>query len=141
MDIFATVNQLKPLFMKRLFLLLFSAFLMTSVLYADNGTNAPELTEEQIKLLQNRLFSGPHRSILFDPQAFINLSSNTIRIEYFSEYEVELFILNSKGEIVVTDVMDSYMYEYILEAPMVSGDYLLVIQSSEMYAEGQFTIE
>ena len=114
---------------------------MTSALYADNGNNAPDLTEEQIKLLQNRLFSGPHRSVQSEPLAFLNTLSGTIRVEYFSEYEVDLFIINSTGEIVITDVMDAYAPGHMIEAPMIPGNYLLVMKSPEMYAEGVFTIQ
>ena len=127
--------------MKRLFFLLLSISIMTSALYADNGNNAPDLTEEQIKLLQNRLFSGPHRSVQSEPLAFLNTLSGTIRVEYFSEYEVDLFIINSTGEIVITDVMDAYAPGHMIEAPMIPGNYLLVMKSPEMYAEGVFTIQ
>lgn len=127
--------------MKRLFFLLLSISIMTSALYADNGNNAPDLTEEQIKLLQNRLFSGPHRSVQSEPLAFLNTLSGTIRVEYFSEYEVDMFIINSTGEIVITDVMDAYAPGHMIEAPMIPGNYLLVMKSPEMYAEGVFTIQ
>lgn len=127
--------------MKRLFFLLLSISIMTSALYADNGNNVPDLTEEQIKLLQNRLFSGPHRSVQSEPLAFLNTLSGTIRVEYFSEYEVDMFIINSTGEIVITAVMDAYAPGHMIEAPMIPGNYLLVMKSPEMYAEGVFTIQ
>lgn len=120
-------------------LLFLTLVLMMPTMSADDET--PQLTEKQIKLIQNGLFSGNHRSISTLPVAFLDQYSNTIRIECFSESELEIIVYNSEGDALSYDTISPYVTSALINAPINSGEYSLVILSSDIYAEGTFTIE
>ena len=106
---------------------------------ADDET--PKLTEKQIQLILNGLFSGNHRSISEVPVAFLDQHSNTIRIECFSESELLVSVCSSTGEVIISEIMIPCMTSMTINAPANPGEYLLTIQSNDLYAEGLFTIE
>lgn len=125
--------------MRRVLFVFLALVLMMPTVSADDET--PKLTEKQINLIRNRLFSGNHRSISEVPEAFLNQHSNTIRIECFSESELLVSICSSSGEVIISEIMIPCTTSMTINAPTDSGEYLLTIQSNDLYAEGLFTIE
>lgn len=125
--------------MRRVLFVFLALVLMMPTVSADDET--PKLTEKQINLIRNRLFSGNHRSISEVPEAFLNQHSNTIRIECFSESELLVSICSSSGEVIISEIMIPCMTSMTINAPTDPGEYLLTIQSNDLYAEGLFTIE
>lgn len=125
--------------MKRVLLVLLALVFIMPTMSADDET--PKLTEKQIQLILNGLFSGNHRSISEVPEAFLNQHSNTIRIECFSESELLVSICSSSGEVIISEIMIPCTTSMTINAPTDPGEYLLTIQSNDLYAEGLFTIE
>ena len=125
--------------MRRVLFVFLALVLMMPTVSADDET--PKLTEKQINLIRNRLFSGNHRSISEVPEAFLNQHSNTIRIECFSESELLISICSSSGEVIISEIMIPCTTSMTINAPTDPGEYLLTIQSNDLYAEGLFTIE
>ena len=125
--------------MRRVLFVFLALVLMMPTVSADDET--PKLTEKQINLIRNRLFSGNHRSISEVPEAFLNQHSNTIRIECFSESELLVCICSSSGEVIISEIMIPFTTSMTINAPTDPGEYLLTIQSNDLYAEGLFTIE
>lgn len=125
--------------MRRVLFVFLALVLMMPTVSADDET--PKLTEKQINLIRNRLFSGNHRSISEVPEAFLNQHSNTIRIECFSESELLVSICSSSGEVIISEIMIHCTTSMTINAPTDPGEYLLTIQSNDLYAEGLFTIE
>lgn len=125
--------------MRRVLFVFLALVLMMPTVSADDET--PKLTEKQINLIRNRLFSGNHRSISEVPEAFLNQHSNTIRIECFSESELLVCICSSSGEVIISEIMIPCTTSMTINAPTDPGEYLLTIQSNDLYAEGLFTIE
>lgn len=125
--------------MRRVLFVFLALVLMMPTVSADDET--PKLTEKQINLIRNRLFSGNHRSISEVPEAFLNQHSNTIRIECFSESELLVSVCGSTGEVIISEIMIPCMTSMTINAPTDPGEYLLTIQSNDLYAEGLFTIE
>ena len=125
--------------MRRVLFVFLALVLMMPTVSADDET--PKLTGKQINLIRNRLFSGNHRSISEVPEAFLNQHSNTIRIECFSESELLVSICSSSGEVIISEIMIPCTTSMTINAPTDPGEYLLTIQSNDLYAEGLFTIE
>lgn len=125
--------------MRRVLFVFLALVLMMPTVSADDET--PKLTEKQINLIRNRLFSGNHRSISEVPEAFLNQHSNTIRIECFSESELLVSVCSSSGEVIISEIMIPCTTSMTINAPTDPGEYLLTIQSNDLYAEGLFTIE
>ena len=125
--------------MRRVLFVFLALVLMMPTVSADDET--PKLTEKQINLIRNRLFTGNHRSISEVPEAFLNQHSNTIRIECFSESELLVSICSSSGEVIISEIMIPCTTSMTINAPTDPGEYLLTIQSNDLYAEGLFTIE
>lgn len=122
--------------MRRVLFVFLALVLMMPTVSADDET--PKLTEKQINLIRNRLFSGNHRSISEVPEAFLNQHSNTIRIECFSESELLVCICSSSGEVIISEIMIPCTTSMTINAPTDPGEYLLTIQSNDLYAEGLF---
>ena len=73
--------------------------------------------------------------------AYLIAGQNEVEVELFSVGEAYIAILNSFGQVVASDiVLTNIPTLTTLEVPAVKGMYYIIIDSSEIYAQGWFVM-
>jgi hypothetical protein len=84
---------------------------------------------------------GIERSLDQYVDAYLNLNSNTIEIDFSGLGEGEIYIIDQNNQVVnIAPIFagDTYL---IMNQPETTGYYTLIIISNEYYGEGYFCIE
>ena len=71
----------------------------------------------------------------------VYLHSNYISVETSSIGDAEIYIVDSFGKVTEYGLLDSHLGYLMMDIPVVSGYYTIVICSDTYYGEGNFTIE
>lgn len=107
--------------------------------YADNE-NSNQCTV-QIGVKKYPWQQGIERSLDQYVDAYLNLNSNTIEIDFSGLGEGEIYIIDQNNQVVnIAPIFagDTYL---IMNQPETTGYYTLIIISNEYYGEGYFCIE
>lgn len=126
--------------MKKAVSIIFAVFCISLLhTYADNDKS--NQCTVQIDVKKYLWQQGIERSLDQYVDAYLNLNSNTIEIDFYGLGEGEIHIVDQNNQIVdMTHVFagDTYV---ILNQPETAGHYSLIITSNEYYGEGYFFIE
>lgn len=126
--------------MKKAVSIIFAVFCISLLhTYADNDKS--NQCTVQIDVKKYLWQQGIERSLDQYVDAYLNLNSNTIEIDFYGLGEGEIHIVDQNNQIVdMTHVFagDTYV---ILNQPETAGHYSLIITSNEYYGEGYFCIE
>lgn len=107
--------------------------------YADNDKS--NQCTVQIEVKKYLWQQGIERSLGQYVDAYLNLNSNTIEIDFSGLGEGEIYIVDQNNHVVdMAHVLagDTYV---IMSQPETAGHYSLIITSNEYYGEGYFCIE
>lgn len=107
--------------------------------YADNDKS--NQCTVQIEVKKYLWQQGIERSLDQYVDAYLNLNSNTIEIDFSGLGEGEIYIIDQNNQVVnIAPIFagDTYL---IMNQPETTGYYTLIIISNEYYGEGYFCIE
>lgn len=105
--------------------------------YADNDKS--NQCTVQIEVKKYLWQQGIERSLDQYVDAYLNLNSNTIEIDFSGLGEGEIYIIDQNNLVVESvPVWENQNYA-IISAPQNSGTYVLVICCSHYYGEGVFS--
>lgn len=111
----------------------------------DNKETKPVKPGEQQEIIIKKEHikdSGPERSMPGDVKAYFDPVAGTITVELYDLNETEIYIVDSRGDIIDSMTVNSYlMPSVMLSVPMIKGNYALIIDSSVLYGEGTFTVK
>lgn len=143
--------------MKKIFILLVSVF--SVVLYGGTILNAGEPSKpittpsknpqtgtpsgtKEIPLDKHTKHGGMNdRQSRADVMAYANGTSGSVDIYLYDAGLTDVYIINSKNEVVFEDSYDSFSFPLIsVSIPKISGKYWVVIDSDYIYADGQFLL-
>ena len=140
-----TVEKLKILKMKKLVSILIAVFCISlTVCISKNYQDDNQRDDDHRKLIiiiaqKNR--TGIERSIPPSADASLNLLSDIIELEIYNMYDGEVYIIDSNNMVVNSSAISYGLTYMTIAAPETAGNYVLVIDSSNYYGEGYFTIE
>ena len=106
--------------------------------YADNDKS--NQCTVQIDVKKYLWQQGIERSLGQYVDAYLNLNSNTIEIDFSGLGEGEIYIIDQNNLVVESVPVWENQNDAILSAPQNSGTYVLVICCSHYYGEGVFSI-
>lgn len=108
--------------------------------YATYKTSRESDKEIMVRIATNSV--GRERSASPDVSAFYNRQSNTVSVTLYETGAVTIYVVDSRGQVVVTDYSEDGVYDTAtLYLPSLKGIYTLVIWSDCVYGEGTFTVE
>lgn len=129
--------------MKHLLILL-TIFCSFSLSYADNKTTAEtsnEIENKKVIILRKSIKHQIDRSSSPEAEACYDNMTKTIQLYCSGLKETAIYILSSSGDVTYSDFLDCDIPQFLtLDAPCITGDYYLIINSPVMYAEGIFTV-
>lgn len=131
--------------MKKLVSILIAVFCISlTVCISKNYQDDNQRDDDHRKLIiiiaqKNR--TGIERSIPPSADASLNLLSDIIELEIYNMYDGEVYIIDSNNMAVNSSAISYGLTYMTIAAPKTAGNYLLVIDSSNYYGEGYFTIE
>jgi hypothetical protein len=83
---------------------------------------------------------GIERSLDQYVDAYLNLNSNTIEIDFSGLEDGEIYVVDSNNNIIESIIVTLGMTSAILSAPVENGYYYLIVSCSNFYGEGVFKI-
>lgn len=131
--------------MKKLVSILIAVFCISlTVCISKNYQDDNQRDDDHRKLIiiiaqKNR--TGIERSIPPSADASLNLLSDIIELEIYNMYDGEVYIIDSNNMVVNSSAISYGLTYMTIAAPETAGNYVLVIDSSNYYGEGYFTIE
>lgn len=131
--------------MKKLVSILIAVFCISlTVCISKNYQDDNQRDDDHRKLIiiiaqKNR--TGIERSIPPSADASLNLLSDIIELEIYNMYDGEVYIIDSNNMVVNSSAISYGLTYMTIAAPKTAGNYVLVIDSSNYYGEGYFTIE
>lgn len=106
--------------------------------YADNDKS--NQCTVQIEVKKYLWQQGIERSLDQYVDAYLNLNSNTIEIDFSGLGEGEICIVDQNNHVVESVPVWENQNSAILSAPQNSGTYILVICCTHYYGEGVFSL-
>lgn len=106
--------------------------------YADNDKS--NQCTVQIEVKKYLWQQGIERSLDQYVDAYLNLNSNTVEIDFSGLGEGEIYIVDQNNQVVESVPVWENQNCATLYAPQNSGTYILVICCSHYYGEGFFSI-
>lgn len=106
--------------------------------YADNDKS--NQCTVQIDVKKYLWQQGIERSLVQYVDAYLNLNSNTIEIDFSGLGEGEICIVDQNNHVVESVPVWENQNSAILSAPQNSGTYILVICCTHYYGEGVFSL-
>ena len=133
--------------MMKKIVLLVVLFFVTSIIHANvssikdgsDDKSEIDLTITSPPIGNNK---GNERSITVPYlNAYLYETSGIVEVELFDVGEASITILNSLGQVVVSDiVLTNIPTMSALEIPTGNGMYYIIIDSTEVYAQGWFVL-
>lgn len=106
--------------------------------YADNDKS--NQCTVQIEVKKYLWQQGIERSLDQYVDAYLNLNSNTIEIDFSGLEDGEIYVIDSNNNIIESIIVTLGMTSAILSAPVENGYYYLIVSCSNFYGEGVFKI-
>ena len=106
--------------------------------YADNDKS--NQCTVQIEVKKYLWQQGIERSLDQYVDAYLNLNSNTIEIDFSGLEDGEIYVVDSNNNIIESIIVTLGMTSSILSAPVEKGYYYLIVSCSNFYGEGVFKI-
>ena len=107
--------------------------------YADNDKS--NQCTVQIEVKKYLWQQGIERSLDQYVDAYLNLNSNTIEIDFSGLGEGEIYIIDSYGNRFDNQIIYGGVGMVTMPAPVQSDIYTLIIRTDTYYGEGVFFIE
>lgn len=123
--------------MKR-FLTILSIMCISLTLWADN--NDPQESRKEIYIVRSKQHTEIMRDISINVRVFADYTSGILELECYGIGDFDVYIVDSKNQIVDQMTVCDVMSQCFILMPAVSGNYVLVIWSDKYYGEGIFTI-
>lgn len=126
--------------MKKVLSLILATFSISVIYtYADNYTSRE--CKIPILLSVDNHSTGIDRTLSRHIDAYHNLDSNTIEVEFYGLDDGEIYIIDSWGNCFYNQIIYSGIGIVTLPAPVQSDIYTLIIRTDTFYGEGKFIIE
>lgn len=125
-------------FVRILAFLLVAGVLLNSAVYSkDAGAILKRIAiHRMVKKIPKTRSLGPAVEAWYSPE------TATVDLTCYGAGETSIYIVDTYGEAVVSDAYDFTISPCCsVDAPMEKGSYLLVLDSEEFYAEGEFEVE
>lgn len=128
--------------MKKLFCLLITLILFAQTTAYSKTIEDGDKTKIDLDKGEGNKENKKERSIDFSyVDAFLYASQNKVEVELFDVGEASITILNSLGQVVASDiVLTNIPTVSTLELPAGNGMYYIIIDSTEVYAQGWFVL-
>ena len=107
-------------------------------LWADN--NDPQESRKEIYIVRSKQHTEIMRDISINVRVFADYTSGILELECYGIGDFDVYIVDSKNQIVDQMTVCDVMSQCFILMPAVSGNYVLVIWSDKYYGEGIFTI-
>ncbi len=121
--------------------------IIMTVLYFGMGLNCmadgkPETTTSTpIDFILRNNSGTTYRSLVPSPHAYYYSKENMIELDCLYLGEVDVYIINSDGNVVAEDSFNSeFVTTFTIDTPETPGVYWIILNSTIMYAEGSFSI-
>lgn len=130
--------------MKKVFL---SLLLPLLILGAANGTtlvstDGPTTPTKEVIIRKADKTKKKDRDSFPDVAAVYSKSVNSVFVDLFEVGPATVYVVDSKGQIVSSEVTEGFEYESVsLHVPSKGGVYTLVIWGAYLDGEGTFTVE
>ncbi len=118
-------------------------FNVTTFCYAssDSNNNKPEIVEIDIDKSSSIGNKDKDRSIdFYQVEALVYKSSNTLEVSLYNIGEATVYILNEYNQVVYSETVNTGTPSITSVVLNQSGLYHIVVTSSDVYAEGSFTL-
>lgn len=126
-------------FVMTLALLLVAGMLVNNFVYSMEDGSKTKITMIKVK---PKLKPIRDRSLGPAVEAWYSPETATVDLTCYGAGETSIYIVDTYGEAVVSDAYDFTISPCCtVDAPMEKGSYLLVLDSEEFYAEGEFEVE
>lgn len=87
-------------------------------------------------------YPNRNRSVLQSIEASYSSEKSTIDIICYGAEETLIYIVDAAGDVAGYETFDFSVSPYFtMDAPVEKGTYWLVLDSAELYAEGNFVVE
>ena len=103
----------------------------------DEENPSKEINIHVVSRVPNR-----NRSIIQFAGAVYHLDMSLLDIVCYGAKETLIYIVDQTGDVVSSDTFDfSLSPNFSVDAPVEKGQYWLVLDSAELYAEGMFRVD
>ncbi len=107
----------------------------------DSGNGESEKVEIDIDKSSSAANKDKERSLdFYQVEALIYKSSNTLEVSLYNIGEATVYILNGYNQVVYSETVNTETPSITSVVLNQSGLYHIVVTSSDVYAEGSFTL-
>ncbi len=125
---------------KLIFILTLFFSMISMNVFADD--NKPESESVPVDVIIRRNIHTISRSLIPSPEVNYYPNVNLIELTCWDMGEVDVYILDSYGQIVEEDTFNSdFIPTVTMDTPTSSGTYWIVFESQAIYAEGIFIVQ
>lgn len=128
--------------MKHLTGILMSIFIAGMLLNHSAVAEEGNKEKKEINIQIIAKYPNRNRSVLQSIEASYSSEKSTIDIICYGAKETLIYIVDAAGDVAGYETFDFSVSPYFtMDAPVEKGTYWLVLDSAELYAEGNFVVQ
>lgn len=128
--------------MKHLTGILMSIFIAGMLLNYSAVAEEGNKEKKEINIQIIAKYPNRNRSVLQSIEASYSSEKSTIDIICYGAKETLIYIVDAAGDVAGYETFDFSVSPYFtMDAPVEKGTYWLVLDSAELYAEGNFVVQ